>query len=195
MKSKSTTRSERLGKEEWLSRALEHLAKEGREKLTIDRLVAALGVTKGSFYWHFTSRKDFHDQLLQYWDERFTQSVIGELAQLDGDPAAQLWKLMEVVFENDLTRYDLVVRAWAAQDAEIADYVQRVDQTRTRVVRGLFKEMGFTGVQLEMRTHSSITYLSMETGVLVKKSRKQRRDCLRQFHQLMTTTGGVKSKD
>ncbi len=52
------TREGRLTREEWLAKALEVLARKGVAGMRIDALSKALGVTKGSFYWHFKNRDE-----------------------------------------------------------------------------------------------------------------------------------------
>ena len=46
---------------------------------------AALGVTKGSFYWHFVDRAALLQAVLARWEQRATDSVITWLAAVD-DP-------------------------------------------------------------------------------------------------------------
>jgi AcrR family transcriptional regulator len=58
--------SKRLSREEWLSRALQVLSREGKAKLKIESLTKNLGVTKGSFYWHFKGRAEFVRSLADY---------------------------------------------------------------------------------------------------------------------------------
>ncbi len=48
-----------LSRKEWLEKALSIVSREGAAKLRINNLVAEVGVTKGSFYWHFKDREDF----------------------------------------------------------------------------------------------------------------------------------------
>lgn len=69
------TREGRLTREEWLAKALEVLARKGVAGMRIDALSKALGVTKGSFYWHFKNRDDFTKNLLDYWMSAFTTNV------------------------------------------------------------------------------------------------------------------------
>ena len=179
-------RSQRHTRERWLSLALDFLAQDGNAKLTIDRLVDALGVTKGSFYWHFRDRHDFQRSVIEYWDEHFTQVVVERLDE-QSTAADRLWAIMQSVFQEDLARYDVAIRAWAAQDTRIAKLVQLTDRKRLRVVRDLFAEIGFEGAELEMRTRCFVTYVSLETGISVKQSKKRRLECLRQLHALLTT--------
>lgn len=179
--------SQRLSREEWLSQALDYLAQEGKAKLTIDKLVGALGVTKGSFYWHFRDRDDFQQSLVKYWDNRYTQVVAERVEQLSGSSNDRLLAIMEIVCKDDLARYDIAVRAWAAQEPTVAMLVRSVDESRLRFVRSLFAEMGFRGTELDMRARSFVTYLSLELGIFVPQTNRQRLNCLRHFHRLITS--------
>jgi AcrR family transcriptional regulator len=46
----------RRDRTQWLEAALKVVARDGGARLRIDTLVNELGVTKGSFYWHFSGR-------------------------------------------------------------------------------------------------------------------------------------------
>jgi AcrR family transcriptional regulator len=176
----------RRTKEQWLSLALEELSKEGGGRLRIETLVRALGVTKGSFYWHFEDRADFVRQLLDYWDSRYTRSVEGALEPVLGGGAEKLLALMELIVRDDLARYDVAIRAWAAQDSDVAKRVKKVDQFRYSFVRSLFSDLGFTGAELEMRTRTFVTFASMERALLVPQSKSDRRKHLLLRHQWFT---------
>jgi hypothetical protein len=93
---------------------------------------------------------------------------------------------MEYLLEHDSARYDVAVRAWAAQEPAVARRVRRVDQQRIRAVRALFEEMGFSGQELEIRTSTFVVFHSMERGFLVHASKKERRRHLRARHAFFT---------
>ena len=48
--------SMRLSRQEWIDAGLKAMARDGVDAVRIERLAAALKVTKGSFYWHFKDR-------------------------------------------------------------------------------------------------------------------------------------------
>jgi AcrR family transcriptional regulator len=177
---------ERLTRERWLSAALEVVARQGGAKLRIRDLVQNLGVSTGSFYWHFRGRDDFVVNLVDYWGREFTSRVVEHMANVEGDARKRLLLLMEYLLERDLARYDVAVRAWAAQEPAVARQVRRVDQQRLRVVRALFKEMGFSGTELEMRTSTFAIFHSLELGFLARTSKKERRQHLRARHAFFT---------
>ena len=177
----------RLSRDEWLARALDILAAEGRAKLRIEDICKALGVTKGSFYWHFKGRDDFVHSVVQFWSAQFTDPVVTHITQMDGAAEERLKELMQVVSEGRLARYDVSVRAWAAQDPDlVAAIVKDVDERRIAFVGSLFAEMGFKGRIGEMRARALVAYLSYEESVLAKSEEKDRSKMLDQFFQLLT---------
>src|SRR3546814_8458026 len=47
----------RLSAEDWAQAALDLIAEQGVSAVAVEPLARRLGVTKGSFYWHFPSRE------------------------------------------------------------------------------------------------------------------------------------------
>ena len=67
---------DRLGREDWIRAALELLVTAGVEGVKIVPLAERLGVTSGSFYWHFKNRRELHDALLEYWEREMTDAAM-----------------------------------------------------------------------------------------------------------------------
>jgi AcrR family transcriptional regulator len=162
--------------------ALEIVARQGGAKLRIRDLTRRLGVSTGSFYWHFRGRDDFVASLVDYWGKEFTARVIEDLAKVEGDARKRLLALMEHVVEHDFARYDVAIRAWAAQEPAVARRVRGVDQQRLRFIRALFEEMGFAGTELEVRSSTVAVFHSLELGFLAMGSKKERLRQLRARH-------------
>ena len=142
----------RLSQEAWLSLALETLAKEGKAQIEIDYLAGKLGVTKGSFYAHFRDKKHFVHEVAKYWANTSTLPAIESLIHSEKTGEEKLLFLMQFIRENELEKYDIVMRAWAMDEPVVAQEVERVDLMRYEFVISLFSEMGFEGDELEMRT-------------------------------------------
>ncbi len=178
--------SRRLSRDDFLARALEVLSTEGESKLRIDRLVEAIGVTKGSFYWHFENRADFVHSLAEYWEHWSTDSVIEELDGAADDPKTVLLKIHEIVSRDDLVRYDLVMRAWATHEPEVARIVKSVDRTRFEFVRRQFQRLGYRGRELDVRTRAFVVTASLWPVINRDESRKLRLKRLRAVLDLLT---------
>lgn len=179
---------QRFNRDDWLSLALETLSKQGKSRLTIDRLVADLGVTKGSFYWHFENRADFIQQLLEHWAKKFTYEVVDETNAIEGGARERLYGLMELLTRNDASRYDVAVRAWAAQEPAVAIVVRRVDMTRLGYVKSLFRELGFEGDDLTIRSRAVLYWTSFELGLFEPLSKHESLRMLEQRFAFFTRT-------
>ena len=185
-KEHKTKISGKLSRKDWLSRSLEVLSREGNAKLRIDTLTKSLGITKGSFYWHFKDRADFVKSLAEYWAKNSTNQVIDELNQVQGDASNRLFELMKYLFHKDFGKYDIAMRAWAAQEPVVARIVKKVDKQRFAFVRSLFAELGFKGQELEMRTRTFVVFHSLELGSFVRGTKKERLKLLKLRHAFFT---------
>ena len=145
--------------------ALDVLAHEGRAKITIEYLAKKLGVTKGSFYSHFHSRKDFVISVAEYWAETSTDAAIELVSKNKGNAQEKLLALMEMIRNRNLESYDTVMRAWALDEPLVAEQVNKVDHTRFKFVKTLFAEIGFTGEELEMRTMVFLVFHSLGSAL------------------------------
>lgn len=151
----------RLSRNDWLARAMDVVTKKGHAKLNIDDLCRKLGVTKGSFYAHFEGRADFVQQFVAYWAAEFTQIAVSTIDQLaDQSAEARLLAIMRMIHKKRLARYDVAVRAWAAQDSTVAKGVEEVDRIRFGYIRAIFHDMGFRGTDLDLRTRLFVVYYS-----------------------------------
>ncbi len=176
----------RLSRDEWLARALGILATEGQAKLRVEAICAALGVTKGSFYWHFKDRDDFVCGLTRYWSDQFTDPVIAQVAQSANDAGERLKVLLYAVSDGGFARYDVSIRAWAAQDPDlVAAMVRHVDERRLAFVGSIFAELGFEGDEIGMRARACIAYLSFESSFLVKSTDDDRHNMLDAFFDMI----------
>lgn len=111
----------------WLEEGLTLLEEMGAEALTIETLTNRLGVTKGSFYHHFSNYQDFKENLLVFFEQERTLQVI-QLAEQASSPQAKLERVMQATLRP--SQLEVAIRAWALQDQSVRDHQQRIDQQR-----------------------------------------------------------------
>src|SRR6187455_2093287 len=70
-KSKAT----RLDAAAWVVAAFDALADGGIDAVRVEPLAKALGITKGSFYWHFADRRALLDAMLTAWADGRTAAI------------------------------------------------------------------------------------------------------------------------
>ena len=183
-------KTRRLATDDWLVEALTTLAREGIGAVRIERLARYLGVTKGSFYWHFKDKPELLSRLLELWETEMTDNVDAHVSHLQGKPAEQLLALLEHIAEQDLNRYDAAVRAWALYDKQAATVVRRVDAKRLEYAYTLFLEMGFPAKEAQVRSRMSYYYVVGEYTALISSAEKvaleRRLEHVRLRHRLLT---------
>lgn len=165
-----------VSKAEWLEAGLRALSEGGVAGLTLEGLARTLGIAKAGFYWHFKNRDDLLRQLLDYWSHELTEVVTSNPEVLALKPKSRLLKTAEMIFDYELTRYEIPIRQWALEDAGAARVVKKVNRLRLDHVRKAFSELDFKGEDLEMRTMLFVCYHSWESPMFQEISRKRRRD-------------------
>ena len=174
----------RLNRESWLALALEVLSREGRAKIQIEYLAQRLGVTKGSFYAHFSGRKEFITSVAAYWADTLTVNALNKLSTAEGTAEERLLLLMQAIKNYQLGKYDIVMRAWALDEPLVAKQVEKVDQLRFEYIKSLFSEMGFKGAELEMRSMLFQAYHSLSNalkGTFFEENRLKHENLRHQF--------------
>lgn len=158
-----------LSREKWLELAIEAMSHSCKSKFSLDSLLKAMPVSKGSFYWHFKDRAEFLTALVRYWDRHNTRSVVEAMKALPQSTSAadKLWELMGIIHEMNYARYDLLIRSLYLEFPELQKEVAAVDQKRYDTVRQLFADMGFEGDELDMRALAFVATASMDKLLLL----------------------------
>jgi AcrR family transcriptional regulator len=152
-------------KPQWLRAGLEALRKGGVAAVRVERVAADLGVTKGSFYWHFRDRGALLDALLEFWSREMTDAEFERIRTLRAGLAARLLALAQDVLEKGMGRYDPAIRGWARTDRKVAAAVAQVDRRRVRALTGFFEEGGFSAAEARTRARLFYTFLLGEPQV------------------------------
>jgi AcrR family transcriptional regulator len=134
---------QRLGKSDWVHAALRSLASHGIEAVRVERLSKDLGVTKGSFYWHFKDRNDLLATMLEAWKDRATLDIIAMVEAAGGNARERLHTLGRTVFSAD-GRLDQRIRGWAASDPAAREAQDGVDSRRLAYLEQLLLELGLS---------------------------------------------------
>jgi AcrR family transcriptional regulator len=132
----------RLTPEDWIHAGIEGLLKHGVKGLRIACLAHELGVTPGSFYWHFRDRDQFRDQLLEFWIKQMIARVAAVVEQT-GEGTEPIRALPDILVARGLPDYDTAMRKWALTDPVVAAAVAKADKMRLRRLTGFLEKAGF----------------------------------------------------
>ena len=178
--------SDKLNKEKWLEGALKLVRNSGIESVKIVQLAQQLGVTTGSFYWHFSNRKELYDAILQYWLKTMTDDVIEAAKIFQGTPQERIFHLMDSVMSNGMARCDMAIWHWAQSDEKANTVFQQALNQRFEFATWMFEEVGFSRHQAESRGEMMVYYM-MGKSALASNNQKQCKNTLKlQFKILIS---------
>lgn len=151
-----------LTESDWVHAATEILVQENVRGIKIDKLCAKLGVTKGSFYWHFRQRSDILTALLKDWRRRATLNVIQSIARSGAKGIGRLRNLIEMTRHpkaGEVAAIEMSIRDWARRVEMPKEAINEVDTIRIQYFEQILLDEGFSAE--ESRRRSYVAYCIM----------------------------------
>jgi len=132
--------TKRLTPQGWIDFALTTLANEGFDALKADVLARKLGVSRGSFYWHFNDLGTFHARVIEHWRQMATEAIIADIERYQSHEE-RIDALLRHGFGHGAA-LEIRMRTWADNNAEAARAVSDIDRRRREYVERLLVEAG-----------------------------------------------------
>lgn len=147
---------------DWIERATLVLTDQGIDAVRVDVLARLLGVTRGSFYWHFKDRDDLLRSVLRAWRTAATEQVIERFERQCEDPHVLIKELISLPFRGraaeHAARIELAIRGWARRDAMARQAVDEVDARRIEYHVQCFTALGFVPPEAQGRAFALYAY-------------------------------------
>jgi AcrR family transcriptional regulator len=141
----------------WLDAAYEALLSGGVEAVKIMPLATRLGLSRTSFYWHFTDR----------------EALLAALIARTTAPAATITQAVLNLFDCWITpdlfdaRLEFAIRNWAQTAPDLAQTLGAEDATRLEALRAMFLRHGYAPDQADIRARTiyltQIGYIALRT--------------------------------
>ncbi|QGZ96329.1 DNA-binding transcriptional repressor AcrR [Terricaulis silvestris] len=128
--------------------AFDALALGGIEAVRVDPLAKSLGVTRGSFYWHFKDRAALHAAMLKDWRKRASYQIGSRIENRVSAPDERLRQNLALPKSGPRARraaaIEFAIRLWSLRDEEAAQAVKHIDHVRLHYYAKLYDELGFS---------------------------------------------------
>lgn len=157
----ATKKKERstLSAGDWEQQALEMIAEQGIRAVSVESLARRMGVTKGSFYWHFPNRDALLEQSLQRWEKHDETNLHAALGAIT-DPRDRLRSFFRRTGQEKLTHNVYSALCSAADHPKVEPLLERVAERRMRHIETAFEEIGFESAEAAHRARLTYsTYL------------------------------------
>jgi AcrR family transcriptional regulator len=137
----ATTERVRLSADSWADAALDLIAEQGVAGLAVESLARRLGVTKGSFYWHFQTRDALLEAALKRWETRDIEGLIREADRI-ADPRERLVDLFRRTSREMRTHVIYSALLKALDHPAVQPVMKRLSQRRIQYLALAYRGLG-----------------------------------------------------
>lgn len=139
----------RLSPEDWIAAAFRALGQGGITAVRAEALARDLGVSKGSFYWHFSDLPDLRRRMLAHWLDQATARIVAMAEAAGPDPRARLDRVLALAVSDLADPYgglstEAAIRDWGRTDPEAAQAQASADSARLAYLAALLGDLGLT---------------------------------------------------
>ncbi len=134
-------RQGRLSADDWAQAALDLIAETGVQAVAVEPLARRLGVTKGSFYWHFPSRDALLQAALERWENVEQEALFGALEKVP-DARERLRALFHMVAREYKSHVIYSALLKAQDHPTVQPVIERVSKRRLDYLTASFRQAG-----------------------------------------------------
>lgn len=127
---------------DWEQQALVLIAEKGIRAVAVESLARRMGVTKGSFYWHFHNRDSLLEQSLLRWEKHDAANLQASLGAIE-DPRERLRSFFRRTGREKLTHNVYNALCMASDHPQVEPLLERVAARRMKHIEKAFEEIGF----------------------------------------------------
>jgi AcrR family transcriptional regulator len=178
-----------LGRDDWIAAARAELIAGNVNAVKIGRLANRLRVTRGGFYWHFTSRADLLTALLQTWEVGNTAPFERSLTNGSvGDGVREFLAIATLWLDEKeySPAFDTAVRDWARISKTVAAAVRRVDERRIGILHRIFLDLGFGNPEALVRARVAYFHQVGYYTLAMNQDRESRLALVGTYVQVLT---------
>jgi AcrR family transcriptional regulator len=186
--SRGSSSAARLDRQAWIDAAYGVLVREGVEQVRVLSLARRLGVTRGSFYWHFKSRGQLLEDLVELWRRKNTRAVVDAVRRPAKDLPERFLHIARCWFDQSIydPRLDIAFRDWARRDRRILGLVREADEARIAAFAQLFQAEGETERMALVRARI-VYYMQMGYYIIgVREALAYRVGFFREYYEAFT---------
>ncbi|MEM6497849.1 MAG: TetR/AcrR family transcriptional regulator, partial [Pseudomonadota bacterium] len=182
-------KQDRLSRDDWIKTGLSMLMDNGVDAVQITVLARKLGVTRGSFYWHFDSRDALLEALIGYWKQQNTNVMVDAVAGAESLDDGILALFSVWVDHNRFDpQLDQAVRDWSRRDTQLSKVIEKEDTARIEAIAAFYERFEYTQTEAFIRARviyfTQMSYYALD--ISHKETMEQRMSYLDAYFRCFT---------
>ena len=140
----TTHRNKEERRDQIISAAITCFSEKGYYEASMDEIAKAANLSKGSLYWHFKSKRDLFQSLVERWLQEFTDSL-GTTLENAATAGEKLRMMIDAVKSNaaaqpELARAQLEFYALAVRDEEFKAWLHENYLADSRFLESILRQ-------------------------------------------------------
>ncbi len=158
-------------REVWIEAAYQALIEHGIEAVKVMPLADRLGLSRTSFYGHFSDRKDLLDALITQWQSKNTGNLVKRTEDYAETITEALLNLFDLWLLPELfdSRLEFAMRNWAHADITLTPMLEEADRVRIEAFTAMFERFGYEHASADVRANTM--YLTQIGYISIVKDR------------------------
>ncbi len=129
-------------RQNWIEQGYSLFSNKGISGIVVERIAKKLNCNKSSFYWHFKTKQDFVNCIIEYWTNLETEQVIEQINR-EQTPERKFKLLVTLSFKKDpALDFIFFLKRYAKQQPQLRKEIDRIDQQRISYVADLLVDIG-----------------------------------------------------
>lgn len=146
-------------KQDWIFLGYELFSEQGITGIVVEKMAKKLKVNKSSFYWHFKTKKEFIDAIIEYWVSNNTTQII---STTDSEQSGKdkFSKLIELAFKKEpYLDFIFHLKRYAIKNKKIQVLIDEIDHQRIEYTMNILIEMNFSKTEAKDKAILFYKYL------------------------------------
>ncbi|MES0808536.1 TetR/AcrR family transcriptional regulator [Roseibium sp. SCPC15] len=154
-------------REIWIQAAYQALLDSGIDAVKVMPLAERLGLSRTSFYGHFSDRNDLLDALIRLWQAKNTGNLIKRTEAYAETITEAILNIFDLWLDPDLfdSQLEFAFRNWAHADNDLARMLEEADRVRVEAFQTMFERFEYDPHYANIRANTvyqtQIGYISM----------------------------------
>jgi AcrR family transcriptional regulator len=146
-------------KEDWIKLGYKEFSDKGISGIVIEKMAEQLKVNKSSFYWHFSTKREFIKQIIGFWVIENTEKIIDKV-NIQNTPIKQFEKLLELSFKKELYMdFFFFLKKYAKSNKELITLIDAIDSQRILFTKQLLINLDFSNEVAEIKANLFYKFL------------------------------------
>lgn len=139
-------------KKDWIKLGYKLFSEQGYSGIVVETLSKKLKCNKSSFYWHFKTKKDFIQALIDFWAFTETEQIIN-LTNIEKSAKGKFDTLIALAYKK-MPNQDFVffLTRYAQNENKIKTIIDKIERQRIEFVSALLMEIGYSNQEAKVKS-------------------------------------------